>query len=92
MGARVCGDKANARRLYYQLIQQYPASPLVPFAYFGLGELFWVEAKADPSKYDLAQQAYQAVHKTPTNPLYAEAQRRLREVARAKRTAPPRLP
>jgi len=46
-----------ARRGYYQLIQRFPQSPLVPYAYLAFGELFVHESQTDPSKLALAEQA-----------------------------------
>jgi TolA-binding protein len=52
------GDLANARRSYFELITQSPASKYVPLAYFAFGEAFFHEAATDPSKLELAKQAY----------------------------------
>ncbi len=69
------GDTANARKIYYRLIQQAPASRYIKNAYLAFGELFFTEAQGDPSKWDLAAQAYEQVLKFPpqTNPLYGYA-------------------
>jgi tetratricopeptide (TPR) repeat protein len=56
-------DLSNARRTYYELIQRTPSSKYVPYAYYAFGELFSAEAKSDPSKWDLARQAYTEVIK-----------------------------
>jgi TolA-binding protein len=68
-------DMANARRVYLDLIQKTPQSKYVPPAYLSFGELFYVEAKADPSKWDLARQAYLKVVSSPPqeNKVYAYA-------------------
>ena len=59
------GDAKNARVVYYELIQKAPTSKYVPNAYLAFGELFYNEAQGDPSKWDLAAQAYSEVVKYP---------------------------
>jgi tetratricopeptide (TPR) repeat protein len=59
------GDAKNARAVYYELIQKAPTSKYVPNAYLAFGELFFNEAQGDPSKWDLAAQAYTEVVKYP---------------------------
>jgi tetratricopeptide (TPR) repeat protein len=59
------GDLKNARTVYYDLIQRAPQSKYVPNAYLAFGELFFNEAQGDPSKWDLAAQAYTEVVKYP---------------------------
>jgi TolA-binding protein len=73
------GDFAKARRSYYQLIQSSPSSKLIPLAYFAFGEMFSEEAETDPTKNELALQAYKEVLKYPAaeNPIVPEALRRL---------------
>jgi TolA-binding protein len=87
------GDAKKARVSYYELLSRHPTSKLVPLAYFAFGELFFMEARADPAKNELAEQAYRKVLESPPadNPLFADAllrsgevQQRLREPARAK--------
>ncbi len=58
-------DNANARRVYYDLIKKRPDSKYIPNAYLAFGELFFNEAQGDPTKWDLAAQAYQEVIKYP---------------------------
>jgi tetratricopeptide (TPR) repeat protein len=72
-------DPAGARRAYFELIQQMPTSPLVPYAYLAFSDLFFAEANGDPSRFALAQQAYQEVVKypPPRNRAYAYAWYRL---------------
>lgn len=78
----LAGDLRNARSRYYQLIAKQPQSKLVPAAYFAFGEMFYVEAPQDPSKWALAKQAYLEVIKypKPANTLYDDAQQRLTDV------------
>jgi TolA-binding protein len=78
----LAGDLRNARRAYYELIKTSPQSKLIPLAYFAFGEMFFTEAASDPSKDQLALQAYAEVLKypPPSNVVYAEAQRRVSEV------------
>src|SRR5262245_31207652 len=58
-------DYANARKVYYELIQKRPDSKYIPNAYLAFGELFFNEAQGDPSKWELAKQAYVEVTKYP---------------------------
>jgi TolA-binding protein len=74
------GNAAQARRSYYELISKHPSSPLVPYAYFAFGEMFWREAQSDPSKLALAQQAYSEVTKYASSPITPEAWSRLAQV------------
>jgi tetratricopeptide (TPR) repeat protein len=64
-------DRPNARKVYYDLIRTHPNSKLVAFAYLAFGELFFREAEDDPSKNDLAAQAYEEVLKYPAPTNYA---------------------
>jgi tetratricopeptide (TPR) repeat protein len=68
-------DTANARRVYLQLIVKQPNSKYVPYAYLSFGELFFAEAKADPSRWEFAKQAYLRVVTSPPprNSVYAYA-------------------
>ena len=50
-----------ARKTYFTLIQSRPNSKYIPNAYLAFGELFFNEAQGDPSKWGVAQQAYQKV-------------------------------
>jgi tetratricopeptide (TPR) repeat protein len=70
------GDLANARRAYYELIQGHPDSKYIPQAYLAFGEMFFADAAAgDPSKYALAEQAYEKVvsYPPPANHVYGYA-------------------
>lgn len=75
--SEIQGDTKNARYSYYELIKRRPNSEYVPYAYFAFGELFFEEAKTDPSKNALAEQAYREVLKYPSSPLRSEAQGRI---------------
>ncbi|HEX7666311.1 MAG TPA: hypothetical protein VF407_17415 [Polyangiaceae bacterium] len=68
-------DNAHARQVYLELIKTRPQSKYIPNAYLAFGELFFNEAQGDPSKFDLAAQAYQEVIKYPpqTNKVYGYA-------------------
>ena len=68
----LAGDLMNARKSYYELIKRSPSSKYVPYAYFAFGEMFFHEAKGDPSKWDLAKQAYTEVMKFPS-PIASDA-------------------
>jgi tetratricopeptide (TPR) repeat protein len=73
------GDPANARRVYFELISKMPSSRYIPRAYLAFGELFAGEAASDPSKWDLAKQAYTKVLSMPppANEVYGYAWYRL---------------
>ncbi|AKU99978.1 TPR domain protein, putative component of TonB system [Labilithrix luteola] len=68
-------DLKNARSVYYDLIKKRPDSKYIPNAYLAFGELFFNEAQGDPSKWDLAAQAYAEVIKypPPNNKVYGYA-------------------
>jgi tetratricopeptide (TPR) repeat protein len=68
-------DLMNARKSYFELIQKHPNSRYVPNAYLAFGEMFFEEAAKDPSKWDLAIQAYNEVIKfpPPDNKVYGYA-------------------
>jgi tetratricopeptide (TPR) repeat protein len=55
----------DARKVYLELIQSWPASKYIPNAYLAFGELFFNEAQGDPSKWALAEQSYTEVTKYP---------------------------
>jgi TolA-binding protein len=58
-------DLDNARKVYFELIQNWPQSKFIPNAYLAFGELFFNEAQGDPSKWALAEQSYKEVTKYP---------------------------
>ena len=68
-------DLDRARNVYLELIEKAPNSPYVPNAYLAFGELFFVEAMGDPSKWALAESAYKEVtkYKPPQNRVYGYA-------------------
>jgi len=72
-------DLDHARAVYLELIEKAPNSPYIPNAYLAFGELFFVEAMGDPSKWELAAQAYKEVikFKPPQNKVYGYAQYKL---------------
>ncbi len=59
------GALDEARKAYYELIMKAPKSPKIPLAYLAFGELFFEEAKNDPSKWSLAEAALKEVLKYP---------------------------
>jgi tetratricopeptide (TPR) repeat protein len=71
----LAGDRAEARRAFLELIQKSPSSKLVPYAYLAFADLFFEEAASDPTKWELARQAYSKVMTFPPreNPAYAFA-------------------
>ena len=68
-------DAARARAVYLELIGRKPTSKYIPNAYLAFGELFFNEAQGDPSKWDLAAQAYKQVIQYPpqTSKVYGYA-------------------
>jgi TolA-binding protein len=54
-----------ARKVYLELIQNWPQSKFIPNAYLAFGELFFNEAQGDPSKWAFAEQSYNEVIKYP---------------------------
>lgn len=76
------GDLTEARRTYFELIQNYPRSRFVPLTYLAFGEQFREEAAKDPSKAQLAIQAMREVLKYPPadNPVFAYAALRIAEL------------
>jgi TolA-binding protein len=83
------GHLKDARVYYYEVIKRYPGTLWVPLSYFAFGEMFFIEAAADPTKYDLALQAYNESIKYPasTNTVYADALLRIGEIHVAKSNA-----
>jgi TolA-binding protein len=65
------------------LIKEYPQSRWVQYAYFGFGDLFAHEAKDDPQRWPMAEQAYKRASDSADAPLAAESLLRLSEVYRA---------
>ncbi|WP_245677794.1 tetratricopeptide repeat protein [Chondromyces crocatus] len=55
----------QARKVYFELIQNWPQSKFIPNAYLAFGELFFNEAQGDPSKWALAEKSYLEVTKYP---------------------------
>ncbi|MEO7328738.1 MAG: tetratricopeptide repeat protein, partial [Minicystis sp.] len=55
----------EARKIYLELVQGWPASRYVPSAYLAFGELFFEEAQGDPTRWNLAEQSYKEVVKYP---------------------------
>jgi TolA-binding protein len=82
------GDFSSARKAFYGIIQHDPQSRYVPLAYFGFGELVWVEAASDPAKLDLALQAYREVLKYPNHAVLAYAWLRTGQVSERKGDVP----
>jgi hypothetical protein len=64
----LAGDLDGARKSYLALLQGFPQSRLTPLAYLAFGEMFFEEARGDPSKLPLAEQSYQEVLKYPPGP------------------------
>ncbi|HRG95061.1 MAG TPA: hypothetical protein PLR99_02360 [Polyangiaceae bacterium] len=58
-------DYKMARIVYLELKDKRPNSKYIPNVYLAFGELFFNEAQGDPSKWDLAAQAYENVIKYP---------------------------
>ncbi len=58
-------DYDKARKVYFELIQNWPKSKYIPNAYLAFGELFFQDAQGDPSKWSFAEQSYNEVIKYP---------------------------
>jgi tetratricopeptide (TPR) repeat protein len=73
------GDAMNARRIFFEVIQKFPSSRYIPHAYLAFGEMFFEEASSDPSKWELARQAYLKVVEFPPrqNDVYGYASYKL---------------
>ena len=69
----------EARKVYFQLINDAPQSKYIPNAYLAFGELFFTEAQGDPSKFQLARDAYSKVLEYPPaeNKVWGYAQYKL---------------
>ena len=69
----------DARKVYFQIINDTPNSKYIPNAYLAFGELFFNEAQGDPSKFELARQSYAKVLEYPaaTNKVWGYAQYKL---------------
>ncbi|MBI5535058.1 MAG: hypothetical protein HY898_20190 [Deltaproteobacteria bacterium] len=76
-------DIPNALKVYHELIQKAPNSKYIPSAYLAFGELFFGQAQGDPSKFELAKQAYSEVIKypPPDNKMFGYAHYKLAYVA-----------
>jgi len=59
------GDRAGARKAWFELIKNNPRSKLVPHVYLGFADMFFDEAATEPHKLQLAKQAYREVLKYP---------------------------
>ena len=64
-----------ARSTYFKLIQTRPSSKYIPSAYLAFADLFFNEGLYDPSRWSVAQQAYQKVigYPPPDNSAYGYA-------------------
>jgi TolA-binding protein len=73
----------EARKVYFELINNWPKSKFIPNAYLAFGELFFNEAQGDPSKWALAEQSYREVIKypAPENKVWGYAHYKLGYVA-----------
>lgn len=69
----------EARKVYFQLINDTPQSKYIPNAYLAFGELFFQQAQQDPSQFQLARDSYLKVleYKPPTNKVFGYAQYKL---------------
>ena len=86
------GDLRQARMAYYDLIKFSPNSKFIPHTYFAFGEMFFTEAQnGDPSKFDLAKQAYREAVKYPpaTNSVHDFAKKKLAQIPGGAATPPP---
>jgi tetratricopeptide (TPR) repeat protein len=83
----------QARRGYLNLITQQPNSKYIPDAYLAFGEMFFREATGDPSKWEVAKQAYLKVIALPppANTVYGYAWYKLGYVSFATHDLPQTL-
>ena len=51
-------SEEDARRVYLDLVKQFPQSTYLPHAYLAFAEHLFVEAQSDASRFALAEQAY----------------------------------
>ncbi len=58
-------DYDNARKVYFELTDNWKTSKYRPNAYLAFGELFFQDAQSDPNKWSFAQGAYEEVVKSP---------------------------
>jgi TolA-binding protein len=58
-------DLDNARKVYFELVDNWKTSKYRPNAFLAFGELYFQEAQSDPSKWTFAQQSYEEVIKYP---------------------------
>ena len=68
-------DFENARKIYFELVDNWKTSRYRPNAYLAFGELYFQEAQSDPSKWQAAELAYQQVigSPPPENKVYGYA-------------------
>jgi TolA-binding protein len=59
------GKTDDARKTYYKLLKNWPASKYVPNVYLAFGELFFKEAQSDPERLTIAVEAYGEVLNFP---------------------------
>jgi TolA-binding protein len=59
------GQKEAARKGYFNVISDHPASTFVPPSYFAFGEMFMAESTTDAMKVQFAEQSYTEVLKFP---------------------------
>lgn len=69
----------EARDVYLRIINAWPKSKYVPHAYLAFGELYYNEAQGDPTRWPLAQKAYEevAAFPAPANALFGYAHYKL---------------
>lgn len=73
------GQSDEARKRYFELVQDHPKSRYLPKAYLAFGELFFSEAQTDPSRWPSARKFYEKVltFPPPANELWAYAHYKL---------------
>ena len=58
-------DFENARKIYFELVENWKSSKYRPNAYLAFGELYFQEAQGDPAKWQAAELAYSQVTGSP---------------------------
>jgi len=73
------GDLGHAQRLFLEVAEEKPPSPLSAQALLGLGEVLWEQAAGDPRHLEAARAAFSAAEVAPgvTDEIAEEARDRI---------------
>lgn len=78
------GQLDQARELLLELTEKYKSSALVPYAFLQFGELFFLQAKSEPSMWSVAGNFFRQVTKYPNEHTRSFAHIRGAEVEEAR--------